>query len=95
MRSLILPMHGLGGGADLPIPASLAIAAGTAALTVSFVVLLLAWRSPRFGDGRIDRMVPVPLPASSTASVGRCCSVRLGLAVLLSCSGRRSSGRTA
>jgi hypothetical protein len=61
MRSLILPMHGLGGGSDLPIPASLAIAAGTAALTVSFVVLLLAWRSPRFGDGRIDRMVPVPL----------------------------------
>lgn len=61
MRSFILPTHGLGGGADLPIPASLAIAAGTAALTVSFVVLLLAWRSPRFSASRGDRTVPAPL----------------------------------
>lgn len=54
----IVPMHGLGGGADLPIPASLAIAGGTAALTLSFVVLLLAWKSPRFGDGSGQRPVP-------------------------------------
>ena len=61
MSSFILPMHGLGGGGDLPIPASLAIAAGTAALTLSFVVLLLAWRTPRFGDGRGERAVPAAL----------------------------------
>lgn len=61
MKTLILPMHGLGGGADLPIPASLAIAAGTAALTLSFVVLLLAWQKPRFGDGRGERPVPIAL----------------------------------
>lgn len=40
--------HGLGGGSDLPIPASYAVAGGTAALTLSFVVLLAAWRRPRF-----------------------------------------------
>ena len=61
MNTVILPMHGLGGGADLPIPASLAIAAGTAALTLSFVVLLLAWQKPRFGDGRGERSVPTAL----------------------------------
>ena len=53
--------HGLGGGSDLPIPASLAIAGGTAALTVSFVVLLLAWRTPRFNDGRHEHPVPAAL----------------------------------
>ena len=61
MNSFILPMHGLGGGGDLPIPAFLAVAAGTAALTLSFVVLLLAWRAPRFGDGRGERAVPAGL----------------------------------
>ncbi|CUR54333.1 hypothetical protein [Nocardioides sp.] len=40
--------HGLGGGSDLPIPAAYAIAGGGAALTLSFVILLLAWRTPRF-----------------------------------------------
>lgn len=43
-------MHGLGGAQDLPIPWGYAIAGGSAALAVSFVVLALAWRRPRF-DG--------------------------------------------
>ena len=57
----MISAHGLGGASDLPIPASLAIAGGTAALTVSFVILLLAWRTPRFGDPRVGRPVPAPL----------------------------------
>lgn len=55
----IAPLHGLGGAKDLPVPAPLAIAGGTAALIVSFCVLVLAWRRPRYAvpqDGR-------PLPA--------------------------------
>jgi hypothetical protein len=40
--------HGIGGAKDLPIPAELAIAGAGAALAVSFIVLALAWRSPRF-----------------------------------------------
>jgi hypothetical protein len=43
-------MHGLGGAKDLPVPAPLAIAGGTAALIVSFCVLILAWRTPRYAD---------------------------------------------
>ncbi len=34
--------HGIGGAADLPVPAELAIAGAVVALTVSFVVLVLS-----------------------------------------------------
>ncbi|HET7734700.1 MAG TPA: hypothetical protein VFK52_01890 [Nocardioidaceae bacterium] len=40
--------HGLGGGKDLPLPIEYAIAGAGAALAVSFIVLALAWRTPRF-----------------------------------------------
>lgn len=42
--------HGIGGAKDLPIPAEMAIVGAVAALIVSFAVLALAWRTPRF-DG--------------------------------------------
>ncbi|MBW8751170.1 MAG: hypothetical protein JF565_07050 [Propionibacteriales bacterium] len=62
----VVPMHGLGGAKDLPIPAPLAIAGGTAALVVSFCVLVLAWRRPRYagtrGSGR-------PLPSGLAALI--------------------------
>lgn len=54
----MISAHGLGGGSDLPIPASFAIAGGTAALTLSFVVLLAAWRTPRFNNDRHERALP-------------------------------------
>lgn len=50
--------HGLGGGSDLPIPASYAIAGGTAALTISFVILMVAWRKPRYDEPRGGVRVP-------------------------------------
>lgn len=43
--------HGIGGAKDLPISPELAIAGAVAALTVSFTVLAVAWRTPRFSDG--------------------------------------------
>lgn len=80
MFPLILPMHGLGGGADLPIPAPFAIAGGTAALALSFVVLLLAWRTPRFSTAGGERAVPVGL-AAFLDSPGWTMSIRaLGMA---------------
>jgi len=42
--------HGIGGAKDLPIPPQLAIAGAVAALTVSFTVLAVAWRNPRFDE---------------------------------------------
>lgn len=51
----MLSAHGVGGAQDLPIPANFAIAGAGIALTVSFAVLIVAWRTPRFDatmDGR-------------------------------------------
>lgn len=50
--------HGIGGAKDLPIPAELAIAGAAAALAVSFIVLAVAWRSPRFDPARPGRALP-------------------------------------
>ncbi len=50
--------HGLGGSQDLPIPLSLALAGGAAALAVSFTVLALAWTTPRFDADVQGRPVP-------------------------------------
>ncbi|MFL6158353.1 MAG: hypothetical protein ACJ72D_19850 [Marmoricola sp.] len=53
----LVPLHAFGGAKDLPIPLSLAIAGGIAALVISFCVLILAWRNPRYDD--VDRGRPV------------------------------------
>jgi hypothetical protein len=50
--------HGIGGAKDLPIPAAYAIAGAAAALAVSFLVLAVAWRSPRFDATRNGRRAP-------------------------------------
>jgi hypothetical protein len=50
--------HGLGGPADLPIPPELAIAGAVAALVVSFTILALAWRSPRYDAATSGRPAP-------------------------------------
>lgn len=50
--------HGLGGAKDLPISPELAIAGSVAALVLSFTVLALAWRAPRYDPPRRGRPVP-------------------------------------
>jgi hypothetical protein len=62
--ALLLPAHGLGGAKDLPIPLPLAVAGATAALIVSFCVLALAWRTPRYQDPRPGRPAPGWLAAT-------------------------------
>jgi len=57
--------HGIGGSQDLPISLPFALAGGGAALAVSFIVLALAWRDPRFDAATQGR----PLPASLAAAV--------------------------
>lgn len=48
MTDSVILAHGLGGARDLPVPLSLAVLAGIWALIISFVVLVFAWREPRF-----------------------------------------------
>jgi hypothetical protein len=54
----LLPQHGLGGAQDLPISRELAILGGAAAVAVSFVVLALAWRTPRYDAATSGRPAP-------------------------------------
>lgn len=50
--------HGFGGARDLPISPELAIAGAVAALTVSFTVLAVAWRTPRYDAATSGRAAP-------------------------------------
>ena len=43
-----LAAHGVGGSTDLPIPFLYAMVGASWALTISFAVLALAWKEPRF-----------------------------------------------
>ena len=51
---MLIPLHGIASRHDLPLPFSFVLAGGAAALLISFVVLVFAWRRPRFtaGGGR-------------------------------------------
>ncbi len=55
--------HGIGGSKDLPIPLELTIAGAVAALTVSFTVLAIAWRTPRYDANTSGRPAPPRLVA--------------------------------
>ncbi|GAB2986277.1 hypothetical protein [Nocardioides montaniterrae] len=44
----MIAAHGFGGQSDLPIPLELAVSGAVAALVLSFTVLILAWRKPRY-----------------------------------------------
>ncbi|MFF0344449.1 hypothetical protein [Kribbella sp. NPDC004875] len=48
MPELLLPLHGIGGRGDLPVPLWLAIYSAGAAVAVSFFALAAFWSRPRF-----------------------------------------------
>ncbi|HET9419859.1 MAG TPA: hypothetical protein VFO49_01895 [Nocardioides sp.] len=54
----IVEAHGIGGQGDLPISLGLAISGAVAALVVSFTVLAVAWREPRFDAATSGRPAP-------------------------------------
>lgn len=69
--------HGIGGAKDLPIPPELAILGAVAALTVSFTVLAVAWRTPRYDESKTGRPAPDWL-----AGVVDSAAFRIGLRVV-------------
>ena len=48
MVELLVPLHGIGGRGDLPVPLWLAIYSAAAAVAVSFFALAAFWQRPRF-----------------------------------------------
>ncbi|MDQ4051707.1 MAG: hypothetical protein M3237_03275 [Actinomycetota bacterium] len=54
----LVQAHGVGGQKDLPISLPLAISGAVAALVVSFTVLAVAWRTPRYDAATSGRPAP-------------------------------------
>jgi hypothetical protein len=57
----VLLAHGVGTRADLPLPPMLAVVGGGLVLVISFAVLAVLWRRPRFTGGNGGRPVPATL----------------------------------
>ncbi len=73
--------HGVGGAQDLPLPLSFALAGGAAALAVSFIVLTLAWRRPRFDAATAGRPLPPAVDRAFSGGVATWALRILGLAI--------------
>jgi hypothetical protein len=54
---MLVPLHGIASRHDLPLPFSFVVVGAALALTISFVVLAVAWREPRYPAVR-GRPVP-------------------------------------
>ncbi|MGC4939845.1 hypothetical protein [Kribbella sp. DT2] len=54
----LLPLHGLGSRQDLPIPLTYALIGAAVAITASFVVLAVAWQSPKYRGNASGRALP-------------------------------------
>jgi len=75
--------HGIGGAKDLPISPELAIAGATAALVISFTVLAIAWRTPRYDAATSGRPAPAWLSNIVDAAWWRILWRTVGFALFL------------
>jgi hypothetical protein len=71
--------HGLGGSTDLPIPYTYALIGAAWALTVTFAVVALAWRRPRFDPTKPGRPLPQWVTTAVDAPVTRWAAAMAGL----------------
>lgn len=83
MVSLLLPLHGIGGRQDLPIPFGLAVGGAGVAIALSFVILGLAWRSPKYRGDASGRPLPAAITRTVDASWFRWLLRLIGLAIFL------------
>jgi hypothetical protein len=89
--------HGVGSRTDLPIPLGLALYGAGAAILISFVVLLLFWRTPKLGGPDSGRPLPAALQrvVDSTASRAALQAAALAVAVLVTAVALIGSDETA
>jgi hypothetical protein len=81
MTPLLLPLHGIGGRQDLPVPFGLAVAGAAVAIALSFVVLGLAWRSPKYYGDASGKPLPLAITRTVDAPWFRWIVRLVGLAV--------------
>jgi hypothetical protein len=84
--------HGVGGPEDLPVPLLYSVVGATWALTLSFVVLVFAWREPRFAAHDI---APVRPRRAWLAVVGLGLSAWMAYALFLGPGAAREAGMRA
>ncbi len=80
---MTLLAHGVGGSTDLPIPYTYALIGAAWALTLTFAVVALAWRKPRFDPAAPGRPLPGFLDRLVEAPATRWTLGLLGLALAL------------
>jgi hypothetical protein len=88
VNPLLVPLHGLGSRQDLPLPLPLAVGGAAAVLLLSFGVLALAWREPRWNGvpggrplPRLTRLVQARAARGAVAAVGLFAFCWVGLAL--------------
>jgi hypothetical protein len=79
----MISAHGIGGARDLPISPELAIAGAVAALTVSFTVLAVAWRNPRYDEATSGRPAPARIARIVDSTAWRVLWRAVGLLLFL------------
>jgi hypothetical protein len=75
--------HGVGSRTDLPIPLGLALYGAGAAILLSFVILLLFWRTPKLGGADSGRPLPVALQRYVDSRAVRTVLQAMALAVVV------------
>jgi hypothetical protein len=75
----MLLAHGVGSKEDLPLPFSYALIGAAVAIGVSFLVLLVLWRDPRFDPEHAGRPIPAGLARVIDSPVTRAALRVLGL----------------
>lgn len=75
--------HGLGGSTDLPIPYAYALIGAAWALTLTFAVVVFAWRKPRFDPDRPGRPLPQRITTMVDSTLTRWTVRGLGLLLAL------------
>lgn len=72
--------HGVGGSTDLPIPLAYALIGGVWALIVTFAVVAVAWRTPRFDPAKPGWNLPQWVTDAVDSAVIRAILATVGLA---------------
>jgi hypothetical protein len=85
---MLLPLHGIASRHDLPLPFSFVVVGAVLALTISFVILIFAWRKPRFDQvgghpmPRVTAVVDHPITRLVARAVVLAAYVWAGLAMM-------------